>query len=100
VARLWALALVAETFHVLPSVAARDLDEDPGQTALVCMSLLRYSEAHRALTGSMKDKDRDEKSLAPWKGNRLMAAAKRNWASLERERMARRAAVQEVQAKG
>ncbi len=47
-ALLYQVAKVAETFHVLPSVAARDLDEDPEQLSIVCLSLLNYGAAHEA----------------------------------------------------
>ena len=48
VARLWLCAVVAREFGVLPSAVARDLDEDPEQLSLLCLSLLRYAEAHAA----------------------------------------------------
>jgi hypothetical protein len=55
VARLWIVAKVAETFHVLPSVAARDLDEDPNQTAIECLALLNYARGKHVFDAAKGD---------------------------------------------
>jgi len=79
--------LVAEAFHVLPSVVARDLDRDPEQLSLICIPLLRYAEAKADF-----DRAKDEKDLARWKGSKLMGSVKKNTFELRTERLARRAA--------
>lgn len=81
---------MAEAFHQLPSVVARDLDEDPEQLATACLSLLRYAEAYRAFKSA-----KDEKSLEHWKGSQTMEAVKINTLQLVRERRAK-----QVQQKG
>lgn len=73
------MALVAESWGVLPSVAARDLDADPEQLSLVCIPLLEYARAYRALQNG-----RDDKALDPWKGTSVLKHLKRN-TSLRRE---------------
>jgi hypothetical protein len=84
VARMWTVAVVAEAFHVLPSVVARDLDEDPERLSLECLRLLNYAEARRALEAGEGDKPW-------WKDNKLMAAASRNAGELMSERRKRAA---------
>lgn len=54
--RLWTVAVIAKEFHVLPSVVARDLDEDPERLSLVCLQLLRYAEAKDAWDSNNKDR--------------------------------------------
>jgi hypothetical protein len=36
------VALIAETFHVLPTAVVRDLENDPLQLSLACQRLLAY----------------------------------------------------------
>ena len=55
VARNWTIATIAEHFHVLPSVVARDLDEDPDQLSLRCMELLTYAQVKRAYDDAKGD---------------------------------------------
>lgn len=66
--RLWLLAKIGETFHVLPSAAARALDEDPERTDLTCASLLGYASVKRAYDRAKGDDDKlkhiDEDQLA------------------------------------
>lgn len=45
VARMYTIACIAKEFGVLPSVVARDLDNDPEQLSLECLKLLSYAEA-------------------------------------------------------
>jgi hypothetical protein len=47
VMRDWMVAQIADRFHVLPSVVARDLDNDPERLSLQCLPLLAYAEAYR-----------------------------------------------------
>jgi len=79
--------MVAETFHVLPTVVARDLDSDPEQMSLLCVSLLRYAEAKRA-----EETAKSEEELASWKGSEVMEKVLRNKYELHKERTAARAA--------
>jgi hypothetical protein len=51
---------------VLPSVVARDLDEDPEQLSLVCFPLLQYAEAHSVYRRA------NASELKAWGGSRLM----------------------------
>ncbi len=53
-ARLWQIAQVAKEYHVLPAVAARDLDEDPEQLSLVCLSLLNYGVGYNVYRAANK----------------------------------------------
>ena len=45
VARMYTIACIAKEFGVLPSVVAKDLDDDPEQLSLECLKLLSYAEA-------------------------------------------------------
>lgn len=80
VRRIWTIAIVAKEFGVLPSVVARDLDNDAEQLSLLCIEALRYSEAKRAF-----DSAEDEESLKSWKGSAVMAAVDRNAFDLRKE---------------
>jgi len=77
--------VVAETFHVLPSVAAKDLDDDPEYLSLLCLPLLRYAEAYHAERHA-----ESEDALKPWKGNPVMEDVLRNKFELHKERVAAR----------
>jgi hypothetical protein len=73
-------AVIAREFGVLPSAVARDLDDDPEQLSAVCLSMLRYAEAHAAYRRANKDE------LKGWSGNAVMAMVERNdFAKVERE---------------
>jgi len=87
VARLMAIARVAETFHVLPSVVARDLDTDPERLSLTCMTLLQYSEAHSA---EKRSSSKDDMKI--WRGNKVMDMVLDTKMELHKERVAARAA--------
>lgn len=90
--------MVAESWGVSPLQAARELDDDPEQLALVCIPLLRYAEAKRALDGA---KTEDDAALKAWKGSPLMEAVKQNTVGLHKERKRRAAAERaEAQRKG
>lgn len=77
--RLWLVAVVAERFHVLPSVAARDLDEDPEHLSLLCMQLLRYAEAKNAFEAA-----EDKAALG---SSEMMSRVARNTFDLHKERL-------------
>jgi len=81
---MWTVAVIAEAFHVLPSVVARDLDEDPEQLSRECFRLLVYQQAKRAF-----DAADDKKALEPWRGNPMMEAVTQNTFDLHKERLAR-----------
>lgn len=51
------IAQIAQTFHVLPSVVERDLDEDPELTAMECVKLLSYRDLFQAWK-SAKDENK------------------------------------------
>jgi hypothetical protein len=81
------VALIAERFHVLPSQAARELENDPTQLAIYCIELLSYAEMHSAAKNA-----KDEHSLDRWRGNDLMERVLGTMADLQKERSARRMA--------
>ena len=85
---------MANSYHVLPSQAARDLDNDPEQLSLVCLTLLNYADAKRAFDQA-KDKTRD---LAAWKDSNLMPHVERNTFDLHKERLAARAEARQAEA--
>lgn len=77
--------MVAEAFHVLPSIVARDLDSDPEMLSLKVLPLLRYAEAYHVL------KHADSKdTLKSWAGSKVMEEVKRNTFELHKERVKRR----------
>ena len=51
---------------MLPSAVARDLDDDPEQSAILCLSMLRYAEAHAAFRRANKEE------LKAWRDNHYM----------------------------
>ena len=79
VARLFTLGRIAKEFGVLPSEVARDLDEDPEQSALVCSELLHYAEAYSVFRSNNK------KMIEAWDGDTAMEAVKQNEFDLFRE---------------
>jgi hypothetical protein len=83
--RLWAITVAAEHWHVLPSVAARDLDDDPQQLALVCRTLSIYAQAKAAF-----DTATDDSQLEAWKSSELMTQVQANAFAFHKERTARR----------
>lgn len=68
--RLWQAACVAKAFGVLPSQAARDLDNDPDRVSLACLKLLRYSEAKEVYDSN------DPRAISAWEGSRMMELVK------------------------
>lgn len=84
VGRLLVIARVAETFHVLPTIVARDLDRDPERLSLMCMSLLQYAEAHDAEKRATSDDD-----MKAWRGNKVMDMVLDVKMELHKERLAR-----------
>jgi hypothetical protein len=68
---------------VLPTVAARDLDEDPERLSLVALSLLAYSQAKGAYDAARGD----EKKLEAWKDSNTMRRVKDNSFAAMKERM-------------
>lgn len=79
------IAVVADAFHQLPSVVARDLDDDPEQLSLVCLSLLQYAQAYRAYDTAKGDIEK-----TAWKDSEIMSQVIQNAFDLHRERIARR----------
>jgi len=78
------VTVAAGHWGVLPSVAARDLDDDPEQLALVCRALDLYSELKRTF-----DQADSEDELKRYADSELMAQVKENSFGLHRERVAR-----------
>lgn len=76
------IARVAETFHVLPSQAARALDDDAEQLDLVCLDLLTYAE----IKGAFDRAGNDDKALEHLKDHPHMLAVRRNAFDLHSER--------------
>lgn len=74
-ALLWQIAVIAREFHVLPTAVERDLYEDPEMLSMICVSLLRYSEAHAVYRSA------DKRAIKNWKRNpsaaRLMETVER-----------------------
>jgi hypothetical protein len=68
---------------VLPSVAARDLDEDPERLAITAMTLLAYSQAKAAYDAA----DGDDKKLEPWKDSNVMRRVKDNTFAAMKDRL-------------
>lgn len=80
---MWLAARIAKEFGVLPSVAARDLDDDPERLSLTAMSLLAYSQAKSAYDAA----DGDSKKLEPWKDSNTMRRVKDNTFAAMKERL-------------
>lgn len=76
-----AVARVAKEFGVLPSVVARDLDNDPEQLSLNVIPLLRYEEAFRAFERG------DKAELKRWAGSPVMKAVEENAFDMVRREM-------------
>jgi len=82
---MWTVAVIADQFHVLPTIVARDLETDPEQLSKECQRLLSYAQAKRAF-----DAAEDSKDLEFWKGSKLMNAVEINTFALHKERIAKR----------
>lgn len=89
------IANIAETFHVLPTTVARDLDEDPERLSLLCLSVLRYAEAKSA-----EERSESESDLASWKGSQLMERVLENKFALHKEKTEARKARESAQERG
>lgn len=83
IVRIWVATRVAKEFGVLPSVAARDLDEDPERLSLIAVSLLAYSQAKSAYDAA----EGDDKKLEAWKGSETMAKVRENTFTFMKQRM-------------
>ncbi len=71
---------MAKEFGLSPYAVANEIDDDPEQLALVCIRLLRYSEAHAAYRHANADE------LKGWQGSPMMAQVQTNdFAQVERE---------------
>ena len=70
------IAMIADKFHALPSVVARDLDDDPEQLSLSCLSLLSYAQAKAIFDDAMKSGD--HKTLDAYQESDLMSRVRRN----------------------
>ena len=80
---MWIATRVAKEFGVLPSVAARDLDEDPERLSMIAVSLLAYSQAKSAWDAA----DGDPKNLEAWKDNDTMASVQTNVMTFAKQRI-------------
>ena len=79
--RLLTIANVAREFHLLPTVVARDLDNDPDQLSLLCLQALRYSDAFRAYKRGKKAE------MDAWKDSSIMRQVTENDFARAREEM-------------
>jgi len=86
VSRNWTIANIADQFHVLPSVVARDLDEDPDQLSLRCMELLSYAQ----VKGAFDEAKGDPKKLTAY-NKKSVARVNRTTTRTLRERQFHRA---------
>jgi hypothetical protein len=73
------LACIAKEFGVLPSQVDRAVNQDPDQTDMKCLFLVRYHEAYAAY------KRADAKELKKWKGKEVMAQVEANGAPTPEE---------------
>jgi hypothetical protein len=80
---MWIATRVAKEFNVLPSVAARDLDEDPERLSMTAVSLLAYSQAKAAWDAA----EGDSSKLDAWKDSDLMAQVQKNAFDMTKERV-------------
>lgn len=60
---------MAERFHALPSVVAREMDEDPEHLNVICADLLAYREAHGVLRRA------DAEETKRWKASEMFQLA-------------------------
>ena len=65
-ARQWLIAQIADRFHALPSVVARELEDDPERLSAECLPLLAYADAYRAYQRN------DKSEMKRWKFSTLM----------------------------
>ena len=86
------LGRVAEHFHVLPSAAARALDEDPEQLDLVCLELLTYA----SVKGQFDAAGTDDDAIKHLKDHPHMLTVRRNTFVLHVDRVIARNAAQEA----
>ena len=68
---------------MLPSVAARDLDDDPERLSLTALSLLAYSQAKSAYDAA----NGDDKKLEHWKDSDVMRRVSDNTFAGMKEQM-------------
>lgn len=87
-ARQWTVALIAKEFHQLPSVVAKDLDEDPERLSAICLQLLKYREAKAVFDRAGNDSKSDE--MKAWASSKMMKAVINNAFDLEKERRAKK----------
>ncbi len=63
------VALISETFHVLPTAVVRDLENDPLQLSLACLQLLSYRNCKNEHDRASTRKDGAVKALVEWRKN-------------------------------
>lgn len=76
VSHCWTVAAIAEAFHVLPSVAARDLETDPLQLSIACLKLLRYRDCKADYDRRRRQKKDAGTAVQEWRSNWGELAAK------------------------
>ena len=82
--RLWTIEIVAESFHILPTVAAEALDDDAEGLILSSLNLLTYARAK-------SDFDRDgDKAEERWEDPSLIREAADNAFDIAKTIKARR----------
>jgi len=77
-------AMVAETYHVTPYMAAQELDDDPLRTSFLCLPLLPYARAKQAF-----DSAKSRKDLEAWRDSQTMRDVEKNTFELHKEREAK-----------
>lgn len=83
--RLMLVARIAKTFGVLPTVVARDLDDDPTFYTLQVYDALQYAET-KAIFDSAKDKT----TLEKFAGDPMMKLVEDNTFAIHKARLAQR----------
>ena len=80
---MWIATRIGKEFNVLPSVAAKDLDEDPERLSMTAVSLLAYSQAKSAYDAA----EGDSKKLEAWRDSETMAEVRDNTFAFMKNRM-------------
>ena len=62
------VAAIAEAFHVLPSVVARDLQTDPLRLSVACLKLIRYRDCKADYERACRRKEAG-KAVSEWRSN-------------------------------
>ena len=80
------MARVAETFHISPYQAAREIDRDPADLNIQALMLLEYARAKSAFESAKGDPDK----LKGWEGHPMMDKVTHNVFERQKALMAHR----------